>query len=110
MNGGCYATIPRGGRIVSGGVVSGRGGGGRGGGGRGGGGVVVVVVGVVVVHIVVQPMQHIVFVTPMTVYKNVPSSPNMGPPAVALSARNKKQNNNSNETQNRFGVHDCDIP
>ena len=38
MNGGCYATIPRGGRIVSGGVVSGRGGGGRGGGGRGGGG------------------------------------------------------------------------
>ena len=28
MNGGCYATIPRGGRIVSGRVVSGRGGGG----------------------------------------------------------------------------------
>ena len=51
-------------------------------------------------------MQHIVFVTPMTVYKNVPSSPNMGPPAVALSARNKKQNNNSNESQNRFRVHD----
>ena len=33
MNGGCYATIPCGGCIVSGPVVSGRGGGGRGGGG-----------------------------------------------------------------------------
>ena len=53
-------------------------------------------------------MQHIVFVTPMTVYKNVPSAPNVGPPAVAPSARNKKQNNNSNETQNRFGLHDCE--
>ena len=67
--------------------------------------VVEVLVVVVVVHIVVQPMQHIVFVTPMTVYKNVPSSPNVGPSAVAPSARNKKQNNNSNETQNRFRVH-----
>ena len=45
-----------------------------------------------------------------TVYKDVPSAPSVGPPAVAPSARNKKQNDNSNETQNRFGVHDCDIP
>ena len=36
----------------------------------------------------------------------MPSAPNVGPPAVAPSARNKKQNNNSNETQNRFRVHD----
>ena len=40
-----------------------------------------------------------------TVYKIVPSSSNVGPPAVAPSARNKLQKNNSNEFQNRFRVH-----
>ena len=40
-----------------------------------------------------------------TVYKNVPLAPNVGPPAVAPSARNKLQKNNSNEFQNRFWVH-----
>ena len=37
-----------------------------------------------------------------TVYKNVPSAPNVGSPAVPPSARNKLQKYNSNETQTGF--------
>ena len=39
----------------------------------------------------------------------MPSAPSVGPPAVAPSARNELQKNNSNETQNRFRVRDRDI-